>query len=218
MVNQFILILVDTMEDPLTEFRRTVVGRHITKPWAIRFRELLRFLTLHPQYARDVGLIPAGTKGFFVNSQVCARFLGSKCRNSLNRNFQEHGFKIDQTANVADELKFCSPQLITSHRCWSKRVFDFGDFNGESSNQQTDLASNYARLVRIGAASTIQRAAAALVTGGPQTDTPPVAVAGSGIAAEQSGGNDPQPESDAHGDDQSGYSLESDQNEFKRWD
>jgi hypothetical protein len=141
------------MSNPFDEFRRTVFGPHNRKPWGIRLRDTLRFLSLYPQYQQQVGLIPDGQNGFFVNSQTCAIFFGLKNRNSFNRNLQQHGFDIDHTSNITDQHNFLSSELISAHRCWTKRVCTVGDFNGQTSTLQTELASNHARQIRNGITS-----------------------------------------------------------------
>jgi hypothetical protein len=136
------------MTDPLEVFRRTVFGPHIKAPWAIRLKDTLAFIEAHPEYQLQVGLIPAQENAFFINSAVCAAFFGFKSRNSLNRDLKQHGFVIDRTSNVAEELRILCPQLTPLSRCWGKRRFAFGEFNGHISATQVERASNYARQVR----------------------------------------------------------------------
>jgi hypothetical protein len=110
-------------------------------PWAIRLRNTLRFLQNHPEYTLQVGIIPDGQNAFFINSSIAAQFFGLKNRNSFNRDLKQHGFIVDRSANITH-------QLIPVSRCWVKRIFPFGDFNGDSSIKQTERASNFARRIR----------------------------------------------------------------------
>jgi hypothetical protein len=141
------------MENPLQAFRNTVFGPHIKAPWAIRLRDTLRFIETHTEYQLQVGIIPAGQNAFFVNSSVSAKFFGLKSRNSLNRNFQEHGFVLDHSSNVTQELRTLCPELVPSSHCWGKRRFIFGEFNGDISATQAAQAaqaSNTAKQIRKG--------------------------------------------------------------------
>jgi hypothetical protein len=133
------------MATPLTAFRQTVFGAHRKTPWAVRLQDTLNFVSAHPEYTLDIGLIPAGPNGFFLDSTLFAEFLGLKNQNSCNRNFQQHGFPIDRRCNVAIELPKYYSQSVPSGRHWAKRVFTFGAFNGDA----TGMATNYARDVRM---------------------------------------------------------------------
>jgi hypothetical protein len=119
-------------------------------PWAIRLRDTLRFIETHTEYQLQVGIIPAGQNAFFINSSVSAEFFGLKSRNSLNHNLQQHGFVLDHSSNVTQELRTLCPELAPSSRCWGKRRFAFGEFNGDISATQAARASNAARQVRKG--------------------------------------------------------------------
>jgi hypothetical protein len=136
------------MQNDLETFRTTVFGAHMKMPWAIRLRNTLRFLETHPEYRLQVGIIPAGQNAFFINSSICAQFFGLKNRNSLNRDLKQHGFVSDDSLNTAQQLRTLCPQLISVSRCWGKRRFVLGDFNGQISITQTERASNHARKVR----------------------------------------------------------------------
>jgi hypothetical protein len=136
------------MQKPLEVFQSTVFGAHIKMPWAIRFRNTLKFIEAHPEYQIQVGIIPAGQNTFFINSSVCAQFFGLKNRNSLNRDLKQHGFVSESSYNTTEQLRTLCPQLTSVSRCWGKRRFVLGDFNGEISITQAERASNHAREVR----------------------------------------------------------------------
>jgi hypothetical protein len=107
----------------------------------------LAFIDQHPDAIPFVGLIPCGPNAFLVNSDLCAAFFGIR-RNSCNRNFQQHAFRVDNQGNVADELARRCPNLIGEERHWVKRVFLFGLFNADSTREQVEVASAHARSVR----------------------------------------------------------------------
>jgi hypothetical protein len=136
------------MEVPFDVFRCTVFGPHKKTPWARRLRDTLNFVQTHPQYGPRIGLIPADDNSFFLNSTAFAEFLGLKDRRSCNRDFQQHGFVLDSTCNVLDELKKHVQGVLPSSRCWVKRRFAFGSFNGNSSREEIARVSNHAREVR----------------------------------------------------------------------
>jgi hypothetical protein len=135
------------MSTPIDEFRATVFGPHLKKAWAVRLLQTLQFVTAHPEYCLEIGLIPLDSCSFLVNSNVLACFLGLK-RNSLNHNFQQHGFILDITADSAEELQTHAPELVCKARNWSKRVFKYGLFNAQCTRQQVAVASIYAKNAR----------------------------------------------------------------------
>jgi hypothetical protein len=138
------------MSNQLDELRKSVCGPHHKMPWAKRLKKIIDFVSTYPQYGPVIGLVPAESNAFFINSTLLARFFGFKDRNSVNRNFQQHAFTIDQTCNLPVELpKYCS-QLIPFIKQWVKRVFVLGFFDDDA----TSLASNYAVDVRKGYAVT----------------------------------------------------------------
>jgi hypothetical protein len=151
----FFKLFISSMDSPLEIFRRTVFGPHNKTPWAIRLRDTLHFIKQYPQYQLIIGLIPVDQNSFFINSTVLAKFFGLKNRNSCNRDFKQHGFIIDHNCNIINEFKIYAPQIIPSPRCWVKRKFIFDSFNGDSSIEETNLASNYARQVRKSISQTV---------------------------------------------------------------
>jgi hypothetical protein len=124
------------------------MGPHHPTPWAIRLRDTLHFIKQYPQYGPLIGLIPIDLDSFFVNSTSLAQFFGFRNRNSCNRDLKQHGFLIDHTCNIIDELNRYAPGITFSPRCWVKRKFQLGCFNGDSSIEETNRASNHARQTR----------------------------------------------------------------------
>jgi hypothetical protein len=109
-------------------------------------------------------MIPAGPNSFFVHTATHAKFLGLKHRSGLNKDFEQHGFYIDTQCNVARELSQLCPEISPSCRNWVKRVFDLGLFNGDISDQEAAVASNYAKKVRNGLAVTARQLAQNAIT------------------------------------------------------
>lgn len=118
------------------DFRKTIFGAHLKLPWATRLHRALQFVTEHPESRAEVGLIPFNTSSFLVNSEVFACFLGVK-RNSLNRDFQQHGFMR--------ELCSQDPTLEPVSRHWTKRTFKYGPFNAQCTDEETCCASLHAK-------------------------------------------------------------------------
>jgi hypothetical protein len=135
------------MEEIISAFRQTIYGAHKSRKFICCHRDALRFVEHYPTSSPIVGLIPCPPNGFLHNSSVYSAFCGLK-RNSCNRNFQQHGFVLDGTCNVQDELNNRFPGLNLSPRNWVKRVFVFGPFNGQTSEAEADCALNHARAVR----------------------------------------------------------------------
>jgi hypothetical protein len=129
------------------KFRATVFGPHINKAWAERLFETLQFVTEHPECCLEIGLIPSGPRSFLVNSDVFAGFLGLK-RNSLNHNFQQHGFGVDATSDVCQEALAHTPELALCARHWSKRTFKYGPFNPQCTPEQVAFVADHAKHVR----------------------------------------------------------------------
>jgi hypothetical protein len=123
------------------------------KTWALSLRNALRHVSHHHESFSTIGLVPAGPDSFFVHATTFAKFLGLKDRSSLNKDFQQHGFYIDTDCDIEELSRLC-PQISPSPRCWVKRVFALGPFNGDISDQQAGIASNYAKQVRKGLAVT----------------------------------------------------------------
>jgi hypothetical protein len=137
----------DWMDSRFQLLRAAVSGPHVPTPWAQKIHEALQFVAAHPEFAPAVGLVPSSIDGFLVNSHACAQFFGVK-RNSLNRNFQEHGFRVDVGCNLASELAAKCPQLAGTERRWVKRVFALGAFGTASGAAEVAAATAYARLSR----------------------------------------------------------------------
>jgi hypothetical protein len=129
------------------EFQSQVFGVHIRMPWAQRIYEALHFIESHPDAIPLIGLIPCGGSTFLVNSKLCAPFFGIK-RNSCNRNFQQHGFRVENQGNIRDILALKCPSFAGNERHWVMRVFSFGEFNADSTPEEVALASAHARSVR----------------------------------------------------------------------
>jgi hypothetical protein len=122
------------------DFRKTIFGAHVKTPWAVRLFRSLRFVTEQPEFCPEVGLIPLSSCSFLVNSAVFATFIGVK-RNSLNRDFQQHGF--------VRELCSQPPTSEPALRHWTKRTFKYGPFNAQCTEEETCLASLYAKQYRL---------------------------------------------------------------------
>jgi hypothetical protein len=135
------------MTDKLTEFRHTIYGVHRTKPWAMRHRDILRFAKEYPETGPQIGVIPCDSNSFFMNSTLYSEFCGMK-QNSMNRDLRQHGFVIDKECNIGLELRNRFPQLISTSRQWVKRIFRFGSFNGQSSDEEVAIATEVGRQVR----------------------------------------------------------------------
>jgi hypothetical protein len=126
---------------PCDEFQMTIFGAHHKMPWANRIFHAARFVTEHPEFRFEIGLIPIGTSSFIVNSNLFAQFIGVK-RNSLNRDFQQHGFVRDVCSQETTPEPFS--------RNWTKRTFKYGPFNAQCTEEEICLASTYARQKRMG--------------------------------------------------------------------
>jgi hypothetical protein len=122
-----------------SEFRKTIFGAHHKMPWATRLFRAIRFVTEHPEFRFEIGLIPLGTSSVLVNSSVFAQFIGVK-RNSLNRDFQQHGF----VRNVSSPDP--TPEPIP--RNWTKRTFKYGPFNAECTEEEICRAYFYTAFFR----------------------------------------------------------------------
>jgi hypothetical protein len=71
-------------------------------------------------------------------------------KNSINRNLKQHGFEIDEEWKVGQGFGNRFPMIVSSSRQWVKRVFKFGSFNGQSSDSEVAIATEYGRQVRNG--------------------------------------------------------------------
>jgi hypothetical protein len=121
------------------DFRMTVFGAHAKTPFAIRLFRSLRFVTEHPEFCSEVGLMPLSSCSFLVNSEGFACFIGVK-RNSLNRDFQQHGFVREPCSQP--------PTSEPLPRHWTKRTFTYGQFNAQCTEEEAHLATIYARQFR----------------------------------------------------------------------
>jgi Na+-transporting NADH:ubiquinone oxidoreductase subunit NqrF len=137
------------MDDFYTQFRANVFGSHIRTPWAKRLYDTLNFVTEYPQYAMMIGLIPCNATSFYVNSHQLGDFFGLTA-NAINRDLRQHGFKLDNTCDVSDELRMKFAETVFSSRRWGKRVFTLGRFDAIGGTEVVVLASDHARMVRSG--------------------------------------------------------------------
>jgi hypothetical protein len=133
----------------LEELQKAVCGPHLRVWFSTKVRDVLLFVSDHPETASQVGLIPYGHNSVFVNSKICARFFGIK-PNSCNRNFQEHGFRIAGKAEIDQELRDRYPGIFLQTRAWTKRTFAYGLFNGGSSHVEIAHARRCAQAIREG--------------------------------------------------------------------
>jgi hypothetical protein len=138
---------ITTMDYETHNFRERVFGAHIQMSWAERIYEALRFVENHAEAIPYVGLVSYGSNALLVNSTICSKFFGIR-KNSCNRNFQQHAFRIKQDQNIAAELSRRCPSLAGQECHWVKRVFEFGPFNPHSTPNDIERASAYARTVR----------------------------------------------------------------------
>jgi hypothetical protein len=137
------------MDDVYTQFRANVFGGHIRTPWAKRLHDTLKFVTEYPQYAVMIGLIPCDATSFYVNSHQLGEFFGLTA-NAINRDFRQHGFKLDNTCDVSSELRTRFTGFVLPSRCWGKRIFTLGHFDAIGGANAVALASDHARMVRSG--------------------------------------------------------------------
>jgi hypothetical protein len=112
-----------------------------------KIRDSLLFVANHPESASQIGLIPYGQDSFLVNSKTWAQFIGLKF-NSCNRNFQDHGFKLDSHFVISQELRNRYPEVILSRRKWLKRTCVHGPFNAQSTDVEIARAQSYAKAIR----------------------------------------------------------------------
>jgi hypothetical protein len=137
------------MSTSLKEFRVAIYGVHRRKLFALRHRNVLRFVGEHPETGREIGIVPCDSKSFFMNSSLYSQFCGLK-KNSMNRDVKQHGFAIDKTCNAGKELENRFPNIVSGSRQWVKRVFMCGSFNGQSSDEEAAIATEHGRQVRNG--------------------------------------------------------------------
>jgi hypothetical protein len=136
--------------DPLfSEFQKTVCGPHLPILWSNRLLLALQFTRDHPNHIPDVRVVSCGENSLLINPEALARCCGLK-RNSLNRNLNQHGFKLDTDCDIAMELRKHCPWVCTSPKCWRKRVFSKGSFNPTSTQEEAAAAAAHARAVRRG--------------------------------------------------------------------
>jgi hypothetical protein len=106
-------------------------------------RNILRFVDEHTEAGQEKCLIRYDSNSFLTNSTLYAQFSGMK-KNSYNRNLRQHGFAIDSGCDVAAELGIRFPMIMTSARSLVKRVCMFGQFNGQSSDEEIGIATDHA--------------------------------------------------------------------------
>jgi hypothetical protein len=146
-IEHIICVISFLMNPECRTFQKDLFGPHIRISWEQRVRKALHYVQEHPEAIPFIGLIPSGRSAFLVNSEVCAAFFGLR-RNSCNRNFQQHGCSVDTQAVIGAELVRQCPNLAGQERHWVKRVFLFGVFNANSTQEEIELVSADARSVR----------------------------------------------------------------------
>jgi hypothetical protein len=124
----------------LQELQENVCGPHMRLSFATKLRNTLRFVDNHPDAASRTGLIPFGPNSFLVNSKICSQFFGIK-PNSCNRNFQQHQFGIDFHYQITQACRDRYPNIQLSQRTWPRRTFKYGQFNGDSSDEEIAVAT-----------------------------------------------------------------------------
>jgi hypothetical protein len=133
----------------LREFQKSMYGPHVRQPFARKLRDCLSFVTTYPRAVSEVGLIPFGDRSFLVNSKACAAFLGIKS-NSYSRNFREHGFELDPSFMITQELRHQHLSIVLSRRAWAKRTFADDPFNAESGDADIEQAVRHSIAIRKG--------------------------------------------------------------------
>jgi hypothetical protein len=84
---------------------------------------------------------------FYVNSHQLGEFFGLTA-NAINRDFRQHGFKLDNTCDISSELRIRCTGFVVPSRCWGKRICALGHFDAIGGADAVALASDHARMVR----------------------------------------------------------------------